>query len=395
MLKTIKTTDLKVGMFISLAEENWMSNPFWKTKLLLTSEKDIKKILKSGIANVDVDTDKSKVQVSDIQERKNVAVKKTENIVIPAEPNKEGQKKEEPEKECQKEEGPKIGKDVQQEDVPIENVKVVDNKEEPEKHDEENSSPTSDWNPKAFMPDEIVDAFKDESLPPEERANVVTKYSMELMKNLLDSPTTEVISASKKGISEIVDVVLHEEDTANSLVKIVSHDFYTYTHSVSVGIKSILLAKKLYKDASKEKMDALGAGFFLHDLGKVNVNPDIINKPSRLTEEEMAEMRTHPYQAYKILSETKHLTEEAWVIAMQHHERDDGNGYPRKIKGKDIHPYARICCLADVYDALTAKRPYKEKKTPVVALKIMYEEMATHFNIELLENFISLFKGGK
>ncbi|MGR3177327.1 MAG: HD-GYP domain-containing protein [Candidatus Anammoxibacter sp.] len=388
MITKVKTEDLKVGMFISLTEEYWMSNPFWKTKLLLTSGKDIKKLLKARITHVEVDTDKSKVQPDIPDISKDVTVKKKEDIVTPVEAKKEA---------------PEISKVVkkddthtekQQEDVTLEKVKVLD-KEEPKKQEKEEASPPSEWNPKAFMPAELVEAFQDKNLPPADRAKVVTSYSMELMRNLLKDPTEDTLTSSKKGISEIVDVVLHEDDTANNMVQIVSHDFYTYTHSVNVGIKSILLAKKLYKDESKDKMDALGAGFFLHDLGKVNVNPDIINKPARLTDEEMEEMRTHPYEAYKILSETKHLTEEAWVIAMQHHERDDGNGYPRKIKGKDIHPYARICTIADVYDALTAKRPYKEKKPPLVALKIMYEEMATHFNKELLEEFISLFKGSK
>lgn len=237
-----------------------------------------------------------------------------------------------------------------------------------------------------------MQAIKDKNQPPEKRAKAVQNYSLELMKNLLENPTVECIIASKIGISEIIDVILNEDETSQQLLAIVSHDFYTYTHSVNVGIKAILLAKRLYKRASKEKLNELGAGFFLHDLGKVNIDPNIINKPGRLTEEEMEIMRTHPYEGYKILSKTKQLTTEAWIIAMQHHERDDGKGYPRKLKGDNIHRDAHICSIADVYDALTGKRSYKEAKSTIEALRIMKEEMSTHFNKELLENFIVLFK---
>ncbi|MGR3177330.1 MAG: HD-GYP domain-containing protein [Candidatus Anammoxibacter sp.] len=378
MIKNVKTEDLKVGMFINLTDEYWMSNPFWKTKFLLTSEKKIKKLLKARITNVNIDTDKSKAQadVSDISNdvKNDVTVKKKKDIVTPVDVKKE-----------------EVHTEKQQDDVTIEEVKVVD-KGEPKKQEKE-AAATAEWNPKEFMPPELVDAFKDENLPPNNRAKVVHDYSVELMKNLFKDPTANTITASKKGISEIVNIILNEDDTAKSLTKLVSHDFYTYTHSVNVGIKGMLLTKILYKGTDKKKLQELGAGFFLHDLGKVNISPEIINKPGIFTEKEMATMRTHPELGYDILNATKHLTEEAWIITMQHHERDDGNGYPHKLEGEDIHPYARICTIADVYDALTSKRPYKKKKLPVFALKIMYEEMATPFNKELLENFISLFKG--
>ncbi|MGR3317887.1 MAG: HD-GYP domain-containing protein [Candidatus Anammoxibacter sp.] len=392
MIVNLKTEELKVGMFIHFPEDNWMSNPFWKNKFRLTSEKDIKKIVRAGIKNVDVDTDKSKVQVGAPQEKKEVVVKKNEekeekeNIVTSVETKKETPTISKAEKKDD------IGTEKQPDDVTIEKIKVVD-KEEHEKHDRKGSSPPTEWNPKEFMPPEIVDAFNDESLPPDNRAKVIHDYSVEMMKNLFEDPTADALTASKKGMAEIVDVILNEDETARSLTKLVSHDFYTYTHSVNVGLKAMLLAKILYKNTDKKVLEELGAGFFLHDLGKVNINPAIINKRGKFTEEEMATMRTHPELGYEILHETKHLTKEAWIITMQHHERDDGNGYPHKLKGEDIHPYARICTLADVYDALTSKRPYKEKKPPIVALKIMYEEMATHFNKELLENFISLFRG--
>ncbi len=122
-------------------------------------------------------------------------------------------------------------------------------------------------------------------------------------------------------------------------------------------------------ESSDLDMYELGAGFFLHDIGKVKISVDIINKPGRLTDQEMDIMREHPNESSKILIAADQLTSQAKVIVMQHHERADSSGYPLGLTGFDIHPYASICCLADVYDALTGKRSYKESKPPKVALE--------------------------
>ena len=121
------------------------------------------------------------------------------------------------------------------------------------------------------------------------------------------------------------------------------------------------------------------------------IDPAIINKPGKLTDQEMTIIRSHPYQGYKILKETNQLTEECMFIVMQHHEREDGTGYPRGLKGADIHTYGRICCIADVYDALTAVRSYKQQLTTFDALKLMKEQLMNHFHKELFEKFVLLF----
>ena len=90
-------------------------------------------------------------------------------------------------------------------------------------------------------------------------------------------------------------------------------------------------------------------------------------------------MRRHPALGFKLLHETRQLTEEAKTIVLQHHERVDGTGYPKGIRGGDIHIYGRICSIADVYDALTSDRSYRKKLLPFAALKIMQDEMIHHF----------------
>jgi HD-GYP domain-containing protein (c-di-GMP phosphodiesterase class II) len=246
--------------------------------------------------------------------------------------------------------------------------------------------------PQKVVPDALGTAIRDTKASPEQKAVMIQQESVVMMKNLLDDPTADNIREAKKGISEIVNLILKEELTLNYLLSITSHDHYTYTHSVSVGVLGVALAKSLFKDAKYHDIHALGAGFFLHDLGKVGIDINIINKPGKLTDEEMNEMRRHPPLGFKLLLDTRQLTDECRIIVMQHHERVDGTGYPKGLRGNDIHVYARICAIADVYDALTSDRPYRKKMAPFVALKLMREEMMHHFQRDLFEQFIRLFK---
>jgi HD-GYP domain-containing protein (c-di-GMP phosphodiesterase class II) len=159
---------------------------------------------------------------------------------------------------------------------------------------------------------------------------------------------------------------------------------------VTVGILGISLCKELFKGSDAHNLHEIGVGLFLHDIGKVNIDSAIINKPGKLTEEEMAVIRRHPEYGYQILDETKQLSDECKHIVLEHHERFDGTGYPYKLKGVSINLYGRICSIADVYEALTALRPYKNRVTPIGALKIMRDEMLQHFQRTLFEKFANL-----
>jgi len=240
--------------------------------------------------------------------------------------------------------------------------------------------------------DELTAVIQDQALPSERKALLVQGHSIRMMKNLLDNPSSENIREAKKGISAIVNLILNDNDTLRYLANITSHDYYTYTHSVQVGILSVALAKSLFRDSKRHDLYALGAGFFLHDLGKVGINKDIINKPGKLTDDEMRDMRRHPALGYKLLYETGQLTEESRIIVLQHHERIDGTGYPKGICGSEIHIYGKICTIADVYDALTTDRPYRKKMMPYEALRLMRDEMMNHFQKNLFEAFIMLFR---
>ena len=135
---------------------------------------------------------------------------------------------------------------------------------------------------------------------------------------------------------------------------------------------------------SDDEFQRLGAGFTLHDVGKSRVPLDILNKQGPLDDAEWDVIRTHPAQSANILKETGHLTAEARIVALQHHERFDGTGYPRKLKGKEIHKFAQICAIADVFDALTTNRAYRKAMGSFEALNVMKGDM--HSRVVLLES---------
>ncbi|MBZ0257043.1 HD domain-containing protein, partial [bacterium] len=134
-----------------------------------------------------------------------------------------------------------------------------------------------------------------------------------------------------------------------------------------------------------------GSAFFLHDIGKTEIPYRILSKPGRLTDEEMEIMREHPLRGLRILKEAGELSEECSVIVSQHHERNDGSGYPYGLTGNQIHEYGKICAIADVFDALTMERSYKKPLTTFEALQIMKEKMPGHFDVELFRKFVQLF----
>lgn len=134
----------------------------------------------------------------------------------------------------------------------------------------------------------------------------------------------------------------------------------------------------------------------MHDIGKMTIPPAILNKPAKLTDSEFTIMKTHTTNAHKILSKSnRKFVKAADIIALQHHEKWNGKGYPKGLSGQDIHIYGRIVALADVLDALTHKRVYKDSWTFEDATTYIIEHKNTQFDpylVELFENNLDLFK---
>lgn len=247
------------------------------------------------------------------------------------------------------------------------------------------------WDP-SLMPKDFGDILKDSTVAPDRKAKYIYDASLDVMQKLLTDPSEDNITQFKEGVGEMVDHILVDDETSSHLLNITSHDYYTFTHSVNVGLLSVLLVKGLYGSSSPHDLQELGAAFFLHDIGKVSIPEALINKPGRLTDEELEIMRYHPQHGYQILSDTDHLSAECKIIVMQHHERHDGRGYPQGLQNDEIHIYGRICSITDIFDALTAKRSYKPALPTYEALQLMKHEMRDHFSPELFAEFVGLFK---
>lgn len=162
----------------------------------------------------------------------------------------------------------------------------------------------------------------------------------------------------------------------------------TGKHIKRVAEISSMLAR-LHPSLSEEDADILYHASPLHDIGKMTIPHDILHKPGRLTEEEFDVMKNHAVNAYELLRHSKRkLIQGAAVIAHEHHEKWNGQGYPRQLKGNEIHIYGRIVALADVFDALTHKRCYKEAWNFDEAVGYIQEHRGTQFDPELIDIFI-------
>ncbi|WP_094603963.1 hypothetical protein SPSIL_043880 [Sporomusa silvacetica DSM 10669] len=191
-----------------------------------------------------------------------------------------------------------------------------------------------------------------------------------------------------KAISNfLLDDVIKNRGAMIHLTDIRARDGYTFGHSVNVCVLATLTGVQLGYDMINLKELALGA--LLHDAGKMLIPQEIIIKPAPLTTTERKLMEQHSDLGFDILRKHSDIPLVSAHIAFQHHEKFDGTGYTRGLVGTDIHEYARIVAIADVYDALTSDRPYKEGILPHEAYEIMMSLANTHFDPIILQTFLN------
>lgn len=169
-----------------------------------------------------------------------------------------------------------------------------------------------------------------------------------------------------------------------NLVRLKEKDEYTYLHSVAVCALMINFARHLELDP--QLVEDLGVAGLLHDVGKVAVSDEILNKPGALSKGEMRSVRSHPVAGHRLLASSPGAPELALELCLRHHEKVDGTGYPGGLKGDDLSLAARMGAICDVYDAVTSNRPYKHAWTPCEALTEM-KKWQGHFDPVLLDRF--------
>ena len=206
----------------------------------------------------------------------------------------------------------------------------------------------------------------------------------------------ESVHALESTVGSIIDAVTHADTATLALASLAAVDAYTLEHSIDVTVLGLLLADRLFRthgridargNRTHHEIDGalrrLGFGLLLHDIGKLAIDPRILNKPGRLDEAEVALVRRHPELGVQLLADGG-VSAHAMAVVRSHHERLDGHGYPDGLTGPEIPQFARIAAVADVFSAVTTRRPYHDAVPPHQALRIIRAGAGAHLDPEVV-----------
>ena len=244
-----------------------------------------------------------------------------------------------------------------------------------------------------YIEDEHTKDVHVESIIPDKlrsRASKTIKEAfVDISKNGLTDKTSFLLDEKQGELSEIsgdlLDNIITNGKSISLLADIYISDNYIFHHSINVAIYSLSIGLKLNMPIQKLKELAIGA--MLHDVGKVFIDQKVLHKPGSLTDEEFAIMKTHAELGYDFLRKQNEFSSIIAHCAYQHHERLDGSGYPRGLKGDEIITAAKIIGIADVFDAVTSNRVYRKALLPHEGLEIIYAGAVDLFDIKMVEAF--------
>ncbi|MCB5190219.1 HD-GYP domain-containing protein [Methylobacillus arboreus] len=187
-------------------------------------------------------------------------------------------------------------------------------------------------------------------------------------------------------VNEISSSVSRNPGALISLARLKSYDDYTYMHSVAVC--GLMIALAIQMDMDEEEIRLCGLAGLLHDIGKMEIPMDIINKPGKLTDAEFAIVRDHPEAGHTLLSASANIHPIVLDVCLHHHEKINGTGYPYQLAGDKISTYARMGTICDVYDAVTSDRIYRKGWHPADALRRMAEWTDDHIDTQIFQAFV-------
>jgi HD-GYP domain-containing protein (c-di-GMP phosphodiesterase class II) len=187
-------------------------------------------------------------------------------------------------------------------------------------------------------------------------------------------------------VADISSSVARNPGALISIARLKSADDYTYMHSVAVCGLMIALSRQLNFDAGQ--MREAGMAGLLHDVGKMAIPLEVLNKPGKLTDAEFALIKGHPAAGHAMLKDGRGITEVSLDVCLHHHEKIDGSGYPHRLAGDDISLYAKMGAVCDIYDAVTSERPYKKGWDPAEAVHKMASWSKGHFDERVFQAFV-------
>jgi putative nucleotidyltransferase with HDIG domain len=222
--------------------------------------------------------------------------------------------------------------------------------------------------------------------------------------NVAKNMIKELSAGRELDIEKVEDISEHiytKVNEGNSLLDCINSikvaDEYTYAHLINVAVYSVLLAK--WMGLNDLQMKEVAMAGLLHDVGKTQIPPEILNKRGPLSDEEFEIMKGHAILSYQIIKNNTEISMEVKRAVIMHHEKEDGTGYPFGIKGSQKNLYSKIITVADIFDAITSEKVYKQRQTPFEAFKEMekigYDTVDPKVMVTLLNNMPNCFIGSK
>lgn len=218
----------------------------------------------------------------------------------------------------------------------------------------------------------------------------LTLKSMSKVSKNLYSSSQRGVNEAIKIAEELINYIIDMHDVNTNIYDIHTYDNYTYLHSLDTGVMATFMgvyAKKF----SDYDIKQLGIGALLHDVGKIKINHNIINKKGKLTEEEIKEMQKHPTYGEKLLFKNPRISEQAIKVVAQHHEKINGEGYPKGLKNNEISIFGKITSICDVYSAVRANRSYREAMSPNDSYELILAGSGTSFDNNMVDIFRKSF----
>jgi len=239
----------------------------------------------------------------------------------------------------------------------------------------------------------INDAVSVKIKPKDVVSNEVRREATTAIRNIMSAKVEEkakFVQTNLKEISDvlnqIIDEIMSSDSSVINIIDMKNFDEYTYEHSVNVCVLSCVIG--MGYNMSQTELYKLGLAAILHDIGKIFIDENILNKPGKLTSDEYEVMKTHSTIGVEKLNLGKELPPTVTSAILQHHERYDGSGYPFGKKENEIPENAQIISMVDVYDAITTNRPYRSQISPAEAYEYISGNSGRAFNPELVQVFL-------
>jgi HD-GYP domain-containing protein (c-di-GMP phosphodiesterase class II) len=237
----------------------------------------------------------------------------------------------------------------------------------------------------SYLRESLDSCLTNESLSVTRRFDILNEVVREVLGDAFRSGDVDkTVSQTSELGQRTVDMICRADTVASELRGVLYHDYHTFTHSANVAYYCVMLAKDL-GITDKQVLNEIATGALLHDVGKLEIAESILTKEGKLNEQEFAIIKRHPTTGFRKLCTRDDLHFGQLMMVYQHHERLDGKGYPVGVGGSEIHEWARICMVADIFEALTSNRPYRAGMAPEAALEIMDRNVGTGLDARIYE----------